>query len=417
MERRVLVPQGEKGLLKKRRNRKEVEKEMADQIFKMGRRSFLGGSAILAGAASAPALSSTSGSMLTSMVGSTVVEPIYGPPPGVAKLNANENPYGPSPLAIKAMTKAITKGAYYVNETAQLLKQMIAERHNLTTDHILLSSGSSGVLTNLALAASREGHILGADLFWDTTSRMGTRNAEFGIKRLAKTVDLSIDLDAMLASITPDVALAQVCNPNNPTAMVLPSAKLKVFCKAASKKTMVLVDEAYNELTDDPDANSTVPLIKEGYNVVVARTFSKIYGLAGMRVGYMIAAPETIEKISQFGMGSYGLNQAGIAAAVASYNDEVFLKHSKAKVVEARQMVSEAVAANGLKALPSQTSFMFVDLGDLNAETFRQEMAKENVLIRGIYQDYTNWSRVSMGKIPDVQKYINSLPKVIDRMS
>ena len=166
---------------------------------------------------------------------------------------------------------------------------------------------------------------------------------------------------------------------------------------------MVLVDEAYNELTDDPESNSMVPLIKSGHNVVVARTFSKIYGLAGMRVGYMIAAPETIEKISQFGMGSYGLNQAGIAAAVASYNDEIFLKHSKAKVVEARQMVSEAVAANGLKALPSQTSFMFVDLGDLNAETFRQEMAKENVLIRGIYQDYTNWSRVSMGKIPDAK--------------
>ena len=389
---------------------------MTDQVVRIGRRAFLGGSALLAGAASAPALATT-GQAFSSTLTAASVEPMYGPPPGVAKLNANENPYGPSPLAIKAMTKAITKGAYYVNETAQLLKQMIAERHGLTTDHILLSSGSSGVLTNLALAASTEGHILGADLFWDTTSRMGTRNAEFGIKRLAKTVDLSIDLDAMLASITPDVALAQVCNPNNPTAMVLPSAKLKSFCKAASKKTMVLVDEAYNELTDDPDANSTVPLIKEGYNVVVARTFSKIYGLAGMRVGYMIAAPETIEKISQFGMGSYGLNQAGIAAAVASYNDHTFLKHSKAKVVEARQMVSEAVKVNGLSALPSQTSFMFVNLGDLNAEVFRQEMAKENVLIRGIYQDYTSWSRVSMGKIPDVQKYVDSLPKVLDRIA
>ena len=389
---------------------------MTDQVVRIGRRAFLGGSALLAGAASAPALATT-GHAFSSTLSAASVEPMYGPPPGVAKLNANENPYGPSPLAIKAMTKAITKGAYYVNETAQLLKQMIAERHGLTTDHILLSSGSSGVLTNLALAASTEGHILGADLFWDTTSRMGTRNAEFGIKRLAKTVDLSIDLDAMLDSITPDVALAQVCNPNNPTAMVLPSAKLKSFCKAASKKTMVLVDEAYNELTDDPDANSTVPLIKEGYNVVVARTFSKIYGLAGMRVGYMIAAPETIEKISQFGMGSYGLNQAGIAAAVASYNDHTFLKHSKAKVVEARQMVSEAVKVNGLSALPSQTSFMFVNLGDLNAEVFRQEMAKENVLIRGIYQDYTNWSRVSMGKIPDVQKYVDSLPKVLDRIT
>ena len=390
---------------------------MVDQAFKIGRRGFLGGSAILAGAASAPSLGMASGKMLASAAATATIEPLYGPPPGVAKLNANENPYGPSPLAIKAMTKAISKGAYYVNETAQLLKEMIAERHSLTADHVLLSSGSSGVLTNLAMAAASEGNILGADLFWDTTSKMGTRNAKYGIKRLAKTVDLSIDLDAMLASIGPDIALAQVCNPNNPTGMMLPEKKLKSFCKAASKKTMVLVDEAYNELTDDPESNSMVPLIKSGHNVVVARTFSKIYGLAGMRVGYMIASPETIEMISKFGMGSYGLNQAGIAAAVASYNDEVFLKHSKAKVVEARQMVAEAVTANGLKALPSQTSFMFVDLGDLNAETFRQEMAKENVLIRGVYQDYTNWSRVSMGKIPDVQKYIDNLPKVIDRIS
>ena len=391
---------------------------MKVQSVNIARRSFLGGSAVLAGAASIPALGTANSKLFASVAASAAtVEPLYGPPPGVAKLNANENPYGPSPLAIKAMTKAISKGAYYVNETAQLLKKMIAERHSLTADHVLLSSGSSGVLTNLAMAAASEGNILGADLFWDTTSKMGTRNSKYGIKRLAKTVDLSIDLDAMLASIGPDVALAQVCNPNNPTGMMLPAEKLKSFCKAASKKTMVLVDEAYNELTDDPESNSMVPLIKSGYNVVVARTFSKIYGLAGMRVGYMIASPQTIEKISKFGMGSYGLNQAGIAAAVASYNDEVFLKHSKAKVVEARQMVSEAVTANGLKALPSQTSFMFVDLGNLNAETFRQEMAKENVLIRGIYQDYTNWSRVSMGKIPDVQKYIDNLPKVIDRIS
>ena len=125
---------------------------MVNEGLKIGRRGFLGGAALFAGAASAPLAASSSHTFVTTLAAS--VEPMYGPPPGVAKLNANENPYGPSPLAIKAMTKAITKGAYYVNETAQLLKEMIAERHSLTTDHILLSSGSSGVLTNLALAAS-----------------------------------------------------------------------------------------------------------------------------------------------------------------------------------------------------------------------------------------------------------------------
>ena len=178
-----------------------------------------------------------------------------------------------------------------------------------------------------------------------------------------------------------------------------------------------MIDEAYNELTDDPDANTMIPLIKEGYNVVVARTFSKIYGLAGMRVGYLIADPEMIEKISSFGLGDYSLNQAGVAAAIASYNDEKFLKYSKAKIVEARDMLQDAVKENGLKPLSSSTNFMYVDLGSLNAEEFRKEMEKERVLIRGIYQDYVNWSRVSTGKIADVKQYIRALPRVLDRMS
>ncbi len=344
-------------------------------------------------------------------------QPLYGPAPGVAKLNANENPYGPSPAAIDAMTEAISKGAYYVNDTAEKLKEMIAERNGVTKDHIILSSGSSGVLTSLATMAAQKGNILGSDLFWDTTSRMGTRNSASEIIRLPKTDDISVDLDAMYFAVDDTIAMAQICNPNNPTGSIVSPQKLRMFCEKVSRKTMVLVDEAYNEVTDDPDGNSMVPLVKAGHNVVVARTFSKIYGMAGMRVGYMIAAPETAEMISSYGMGSYGLNQAGIAGAIASYNDTKFLAYSKSKIVEAREMISEAVSANGLSALPSQTSFMFVNLGSVNAEQFRQGMAEQNVLIRGIYQDYTNWSRVSMGKIPDVEQYIAAIPKVLETLA
>lgn len=378
----------------------------------LSRRNFLSAGAATIGASLvAPHLA------LAQSANADLSSPMYGPAPGVAKLNANENPYGPSPAAIKAMTDAIGKGAYYVNSTAETLKEMIAERHGLTKDHIILSSGSSGVLTSLAMMAAEKGNILGSDLFWDTTSRMGTRNSASKIVRLPKTNDIAVDLDAMYFAVDDTIAMAQICNPNNPTGSIVSPQKLKMFCEKASQSTMVLVDEAYNEVTDDPEGNSMVPLVKAGYNVVVARTFSKIYGMAGMRVGYMIAAPETAELISGYGMGSYGLNQAGIAGAVASYNDTKFLAYSKSKIIEAREMISEAVKANGLMALPSQTSFMFVNLGSINAEDFRQGMAKENVLIRGIYQDYTNWSRVSMGKIPDVEKYIAAMPKVLETLS
>ena len=340
----------------------------------------------------------------------------YGPLFGVAKLNANENPYGPSASAIKAMNEAIQKGSYYVSY-AQKLKEMIAERHNLTPSHIILGSGSSAPLQWLATKVTKEGHILGPDLFWDTTSKMGSANSPFGIERTAKTSDLAIDLKNTLAKITSETALVQITNPNNPTGLLIPPKQLSDFCKLASKETTILIDEAYNELTDKPQENTMIPLVREGYDVIVARTFSKIYGLAGMRVGYLLAKPETVSKIDSYGLGDYSLNQAGVAAAIASYNDNAFLKYSRDKILEGREMLAEAVTLNGLSFLPSNTNFMFVDLNNLNAEAFRKAMEEEKILVRGIYQDYTQWSRVSTGLIGDVSKYIQALPKVLEKIS
>jgi histidinol-phosphate aminotransferase len=266
------------------------------------------------------------------------------------------------------------------------------------------------------VAASKQGSILGPDLFWDTTANKAVQQGG-EIVRIAKTPDLAIDLDAMYDAIDDSVAMVQITNPNNPTGMLLDGDALRAFCRKASKKCIVLVDEAYNELTEDPEYNSMVPLIREGHDVVVARTFSKIYGLAGMRVGYMIASPENTERVNRFGLGDYAMNQAGVAAAVASYDDFGFLAISKSKIIEAREMVTQATSELGLKPLPSQTNFVFVDLGSLDAEVFRQKMAARNVLIRGVYRDYTNFSRVSMGRLADVERYVKALPAVLDEMN
>lgn len=377
----------------------------------LSRRIFLGGTAAASGALAASGL----GLAAAPAAATATLSPGYGPPAGVAKLNANENPYGPSPDAIREMYEAAKQGAYYVGASVPTLKSMIAERHGVSSEQISLSSGSSGVLTYIAMAAGEQGNILGPDLFWDTTARMGTRHAG-ELVRLPKNEDLAIDLDAMYAAITDDVSLVQITNPNNPTGTVLDGEALRAFCRKASKKVTVLVDEAYNELTEKPDDCSMVDLVKEGYDVIVARTFSKIYGLAGMRVGYAISSPEQAALIADYGLGDYAMNQAGVAAAVASYNDLAFLEMSRSKIIEAREMVQAAVRSVGLSALPSSTNFVFVDLGELNAETFRQKMAARGVLIRGIYGSYTNWSRVSMGRLEDVQKYVDALPAVLEEM-
>jgi histidinol-phosphate aminotransferase len=337
---------------------------------------------------------------------------------GIAKLNGNENPYGPSPNALKAMAVASTRGGYYVNTSAQTLRKMIAERHGLTPDHVLLSSGSTVVLACLAMMATRKGNILVPDLFWDTTAKLAVRNSKYRLERIAMTKKLEIDLKRMMEAINKDISLVQLTNPNNPTGIPIDTKELKKFCTIASEHCPVLIDEAYNELAKNPEQSSMISLVREGRNVAVARTFSKIHGLAGMRIGYMVAQPGFLKKISGFGVaGDWSTNQAGIAAAIASYDDEDFLKYSKAKIVEGKEMIAEAAKKNGLEILPSQANFIFINLGSRNADEYKTAMRDQNILISGKYRNYSNWSRVSMGKIEDLERYIGAMPLALDRIS
>lgn len=383
----------------------------------LSRRLFLGGSAAVAGALATGKVVPVGHAAAGASAGAASSLPHFGPKPGVAKLNANENPYGPSPAALEAMAVASAQGAYYVGDSVARLKAMIAERNGVDPDWVSLSAGSSGVLTYLAVSAAHRGRILGPDLFWDTTVLKALQQVGQPMLQTPKTADMGIDLEAMYAAIDESVAMVQITNPNNPTGLVLAPDALRAFCRKASDRTLVLVDEAYNELTDDPGRNSMIDLVREGRNVAIAKTFSKIYGLAGMRIGYMIAPPPITAEVNRYGLGDYAMNQAGIAAAIASYDDEAFIAYSKARIVEGREMVMAAVRQRGLHALPSGTNFVFVDLGGLDADQFRDRMAARNILVRGVYRDYTSWTRVSMGRIEDIERYVAALPAVLDELN
>ena len=342
----------------------------------------------------------------------------HGPSSGIAKLNGNENPYGPSQKALRAINEASKKSGYYVHTSGETLRSMIAEKNGLTTDYIILSSGSTAALTNIALASIKKGHILAPDLFWDSTANLAAGTSQNKLKRLPSNTKHQIDLGIMKNSISKDISLVHITNPNNPTGSVLNNSELKEFCREVSKTCTILIDEAYNDLTDNPKSSTMIPLIKEGRNIIVTRTFSKIHGLAGLRIGYMIAKPELIKEIMKFGIiGNWTTNHAGIAAAISSYNDKNFLSHSKAMINEGKEMVMEAVKKNGLSALPSKANFIFVNLGSLNADKFKASMAKRNIIISGIYRNHKNWSRVSMGKINDIQRYVNAMPEALEEIS
>lgn len=370
------------------------------------RRSFLAGAGVAGGLSVLPVPG------LSAATAATMVEPDFGPKIGQALLSRNENPYGPAPSALRAISETAKMGCYYNDRGHAKLTAMIAERFGVKPSQVVIGEGSTEVLSAAALAWGRKGAILAPELFWDTTVQYAERQ---GIKaiRVPLMGDMGVDLPSMAAALDETVSMVHICNPNNPTGMLIPSADLRAFIGKVAPRATVLVDEAYNELTDKPDDNAMIDLVKAGADVIVCRTFSKIYGMAGLRVGYAIASEENAAKIRAHQM-SFGGNLAGLAAAIASLNDTPFLEQSRAAVLEGRQMIMDAVGKAGLKALPSQTNFVFVEVPDANA--LRDAMASKGILIRGAYGKLNGFSRVSTGKLDDVARYAAALPELSSQL-
>lgn len=379
----------------------------------LGRRAFLngmavGGAAALTGCAAEAPLAQDVRVKGQAAPPKTVLPPgLFGPPAGIAQLSRNENPYGPSPRVAQAVDEATRQGAYYANPS--YLASMIAERHGLAPEQVTISHGSGEALCAVALAWGRRGAIVAPELFWDTTVLYAVKQGA-ELRRIPMTEDLDVDLAALEKAVTDDVSLVHLCNPNNPTGRLIESGALHDFVRKVGGKVTVLVDEAYNELAPEPDQNSVMDLLKAGSNVIVARTFSKIYGMAGMRIGYLMSSPENIKTIRQHQMS--WMSAPSIAAAVAAYDDLKFLAHSRSMVLEAKALVAQGLAKVGLTALPSATNFMYVDVKE-SAESFREKMARRGVMVRGIYREHKRWSRVSMGHIEDVKRYVAALPEIV----
>jgi len=369
----------------------------------IARRTFLGGSAAVAGVAAAfPAFGQASAAATAASN--------FGPEDGIAMLARNENPYGPASSALAAAAEAAGKGCYYSDRGLRTLSEMIAERHSVSPSQVVLGAGSTEILSAIAISWGRDGAILCPGLFWDTTVQYGERQGAQAI-RVPLAGDMNVDMAAMEAAFGDNVSLVQICNPNNPTGMLVDAAALRQLAARVTPSATLLVDEAYNELADDPAGNTVVDLVREGHDVIVCRTFSKIYGMAGMRVGYAITSEENAQRIRGY-MMSFGGNTCGLAAAIASYNDTGFLDASRAAILEGREMILDAAARSGLTALPSQTNFVYVEVPD--ADAVQAAMQERGILIRPAYGQWTQYSRVSTGKLEDVARYAAALPEIID---
>src|SRR5437667_4793238 len=237
----------------------------------------------------------------------------------IVRLSANENPYGPCPKALEAITNSFGLACRYPDEHNNLLIDKLAKLNGVNHDQILLGDGSGEVLKLCAetFTGPQNGKLVAADPTFEAILNNATANGAEVVK-VPLTSTFAHDLPKMLAAAKG--GLIYVCNPNNPTASTTPKNELREFIANTPRETMILVDEAYFHYADSLEYESVIPLVKDHPNLIVSRTFSKIYGMAGLRCGYCVAQPETIKRMHPFQMWD-SVNIMALAAASASLDD------------------------------------------------------------------------------------------------
>jgi histidinol-phosphate aminotransferase len=322
-----------------------------------------------------------------------------------ARLFANENPFGPSPSAKKAIMDSILTSYQYPIRLIPELEEKICTHEGITADMLMISSGSSPLLLGTAVSLLKDGgNVVTAETTYDDLpNRCEKVNAKW--IKVPLTKDYTHDLDAMEKAITPETKLVYICNPNNPTGTIVDKDKLKAFCERVSQKVTVFVDEAYIDYLPDADDTTLMSSVKKGQNLIVARTFSKVYGLAGLRIGYIVAQPATIAKLQPHTACSWAvLSVPAISGALASYQDKPYIQEVVKKTMESKQFLYDTLKAEGYSYIPSHTNFVMFPL-KMDGERFAGEMMKRGVGLRNWKMNDQHWCRISIGRMDEMQAF------------
>ena len=328
------------------------------------------------------------------------------------RLNSNENAYGPSEAAKKAIMESLVDANRYPRSYTAKLREEIAKREGLTPDHVLLTAGSTELLGLAGLVYGLDkGDLVACNPTFDFlllyAERMGC-----SWERTPLTPKYQQDLKALDRACGSNTRLIFICNPNNPTGVEVPTAELMDFCETQSKKYPVYVDEAYVELSPNGRKSSMASLTLNNPNIIVGRTFSKVHGLAGMRIGYALANPVTIERLSNLHTGrGMTLSCASSAAALACLNDPEFEDFCRTKIIENREMLCKAFDEMGVEYLPSAANFVLFSNDKFRTDP-TEAMEKENILVRK-YEHLYGWTRVSIGTEEEMKEFISAAKKYV----
>lgn len=351
------------------------------------------------------------GFALPSMANEEGLQRNFGAASGLLNLGSNENPYGISPKAKEALLNMVGESHRYQFNLPSLqnFEKELADYYKVGSGQVLATAGSGEALNRLARHFSKGNLVTATPTFAtlpNTAKKIGTKVTEVPL-----TADKTHDLPAMLRAIDSNTQLVYICNPANPSSTIVSTQSLKDFCIEASKKAVVVIDEAYIDFLDHPESQSMISLIGQHPNVIVVRTFSKIHAMAGLRVGFIVGHPTLIRSLDEnyFANSQIAVSNLAIAAALASLKDESHRLSCKQKNAEARNYTFTELQGMNIKCIPSYTNFLFFPLGKYPGD-FAQDMLNKNAIVRSNNYPDGKWARVSVGT-PDEMKQFMGLMK------
>lgn len=328
----------------------------------------------------------------------------------IVRLSSNENPYGPSPAALKAMTDGFSLAWRYPDEHADTLAEELARMHGVPVEQVLLGDGSGEILKLCAAAfTGRDKKIVIANPTFEAIARHASvANAE--VVKVDLAPDYSHDLKKMLAAAN-GAGLVYICNPNNPTASITHKNEISDFLAKLSPATIVLVDEAYHHYVESTDYESVIPLVKQYPNLIVARTFSKIYGMAGLRCGYCVTQRTNIARLRTHQIFD-SVNIMALVAALASVKDAEQVTRGRRLNTEVKKSVCAEFDGLGYRYIPSHANFMMIDLRR-EVRPIIGAMRSRGVEVGRFFPPLPNFMRVTIGTASEMKVFLTGFKEVM----
>ncbi|MFD2366143.1 histidinol-phosphate transaminase [Pseudoduganella sp. GCM10020061] len=332
----------------------------------------------------------------------------------IVKLASNENPFGMPESSQRAMAKAAADLGRYPDANAFELKQVLSKRYDVPSDWITLGNGSNDILEIAAKAFVQKGESIVYSQYSFAVYALATQG--IGARAIVTpAVDYGHDLDAMAEAIEADTRLVFIANPNNPTGTFLSADKIEAFLEKVPPHVIVVLDEAYNEFLSAENQYESTAWVRKYPNLIVSRTLSKAYGLAGLRVGFAIAQPVPTDLMNRVRQ-PFNVNSLAQAAAIAALDDREFLEKSAKNNAEGYRRFVQAFEELGLQYVPSYGNFVLVKVGDDDQAGARVNLAllKQGVIVRPVGNyGLPQWLRVSIGLPHENERFIEALRKAL----